>query len=719
MKHSKAQFFDSVELCVDEIIAKVGNDLRVAAPLAAGKPNQVLNALYQRVKANPQLKMTLFTALSLEKPKGRSDLEKRFVEPMAERLFKDYPDLDYEVDRVEGRLPKNVRVIEFYFPAGKFLGNHVAQQDYISSNYTHVARDLLDRKINVLAQMVALRRQNGEAEISLGSNPDVAPDLMAQLKQADYPVAFVAQVNSKMPYMYGDAQRPVDEFHFVVENPELDFPMFAPPKTSVPDAEFVVGAYCSSLVRDGGELQVGIGALGDAVVYSLLLRHQRNEEYCLFLRDLRAFDRFGETIDRVGGAEAFDEGLFGASEMVVDGFLHLFKAGVLKRRVYDDLTLQRLLNEDLITEQITPKTLELLVARRAVEVKLTYKDFKYLKFWGIFNDQVDFEGNHLVLANGQKMVPDLEDPGVRDWVMANCLGQRLEHGAVIHGGFFLGPADFYQGLHDLTEAERRSIRMRTVRRINQLYGHEELDRLHRCDARFINTCLKVTLLGHAVSDGLEDGRVISGVGGQYNFVAMAHALPDGRSVMNLRSVRGAGSSAQSNIVFNYGHVTIPRHLRDFVVTEYGIADLRGKTDGEVIAELLNVSDSRFQEELRLEAVKAGKLSADYRIPEVFRNNNPESYLSVLHKYRHLGLFPPFPFGTDLTEQEIRVGRALKSLKKKLANKKELAKVLMKGMGERADKESHILCLRRMGLEHPKNMKERLYQRLLLGAMAGG
>lgn len=76
MKNTKAEFLTSPEDCVDRILAQVGNDLRVATPLAAGKPNQLLNALYQRAKADPQIQLTLYTALSLEKPKGRSDLEK-------------------------------------------------------------------------------------------------------------------------------------------------------------------------------------------------------------------------------------------------------------------------------------------------------------------------------------------------------------------------------------------------------------------------------------------------------------------------------------------------------------------------------------------------------------------------------------------------------------------------------------------------------------------
>ena len=68
-------------------------------------------------------------------------------------------------------------------------------------------------------------------------------------------------------------------------------------------------------------------------------------------------------------------------------------------------------------------------------------------------------------------------------------------------------------------------------------GREALDALQRRDARFFNICMMATALGAAVSDGLENGQVVSGVGGQYNFVAMAHALEGGRSILMLRSTR--------------------------------------------------------------------------------------------------------------------------------------------------------------------------------------
>jgi acyl-CoA hydrolase len=50
------------------------------------------------------------------------------------------------------------------------------------------------------------------------------------------------------------------------------------------------------------------------------------------------------------------------------------------------------------------------------------------------------------------------------------------------------------------------------------------------------------LFGAVASDQLEDGRVVSGIGGQYNFVSMAHALPDARLIMMIRSTRGSGKT---------------------------------------------------------------------------------------------------------------------------------------------------------------------------------
>ena len=90
--------FTSIDAAIDALIAHVGSRIVIAIPLAIGKPNPFVNALYRRVKESPVLHLKILTALSFERPRGHSDLEQRFLGPFVERVFGDYPDLDYVAD---------------------------------------------------------------------------------------------------------------------------------------------------------------------------------------------------------------------------------------------------------------------------------------------------------------------------------------------------------------------------------------------------------------------------------------------------------------------------------------------------------------------------------------------------------------------------------------------------------------------------------------------
>lgn len=716
MKNDRPVYMSDAERIVDKTIQIVGSTLNLATPLAAGKANHVINAFYRRAKQDSSIILNIMTALTLERPKGKSLLEKRFLEPFVERVFSDYPDLEYELDRTHNRLPANIRVMEFYYPAGKFLNNPGVQQEYISSNYTHVVRDLMDRGANVIAQLIAPAENDDSSSFSLSCNPDIALDLMQAMRQRKRqqgtPFVIIGQINPNLPYMYGDSEVPAADYHFTLDNPDYYYRIFGTPKLSVPETEHIVGLYMSALIRDEGELQIGIGALGDAFVNALLIRQNNNPSYQKALQALQVTERFSDVIERIGATNTFSKGLFGASEMVVDGFLSLYEAGILKRVVYDDLPIQRLINAGEISHEVTPHTLELLLLRKAVHVHLSQEDFDYLVKFGIFKEGLEYSGGMITTPEGISIKIDFIQHDNWEQITQHCLGDRLKGGAIVHGAFFLGPQAFYEKLKALPPAKRRLINMRSVRRINHLYGHEEIDRLQRKNARFINTCMLVTLSGSVVSDALDDGRVVSGVGGQYNFVAMGHELPDGRSIINLRSTREVGSKVYSNIVWNYGHTTIPRHLRDIVVTEYGIADLRGKTDSEIIEELLKITDSRFQSELMRKAKQAGKLRGTYKIPEAFRNNYPEVILQRIKPFREEGLFPRFPFGTDFTEEERVVGKALKSLKRKTSSKGILLKLLINALFTLSIPAEQRPYLERMKLWQPKNLEERLYRNLL-------
>ena len=103
--------FSDPRALVEEVIKKVGKKLVVGTGLGIGKPNSFLNALYDRVKADPSLELQILTGLTLQKPYGKSDIETRFLNLFTTRLFGAYPDLHFEKDRVANQLPKNVRVI--------------------------------------------------------------------------------------------------------------------------------------------------------------------------------------------------------------------------------------------------------------------------------------------------------------------------------------------------------------------------------------------------------------------------------------------------------------------------------------------------------------------------------------------------------------------------------------------------------------------------------
>ena len=615
----------SLQEAIEQIIDKTGTQIRLAMPLGIGKPNALVNAIYQRVKQDSTLKLEFFTALSLLKPQASGELEKRFLDPFVARVFGDYPDLDYALDLRKNALPANVCVHEFFLKSGDWLNNNHVQQNYIGSNYTHIARDIAAYKPTVLAQAVAVKEENGVLRISLSCNPDVTLDLAASMqvqRESGEKNIRVALINRELPFMPGSAEVAADFFDLIVDDPAGTHTLFSTPNMKVTATDYAIGLHASSLVRDGGTLQVGIGSLGDAIAHSLIIRNEHNARYRELLRALNG-SHFPERIC----ADVFSEGLYGCSEMLVNGLLELIQAGIIKREVFDAATQKK---------------------------------------------------------------------------------------TILHGGFFIGPPAFYQALRDMPADTLEKIDMSSITFTNHLYGDafadEATKRAQRTKASFINTCMMVALSGAAVSDALDDGRVVSGVGGQYNFVAMAHELPDAHSVLMLRSWRMHDGEPQSNIVANYAHCTVPRHLRDIVITEYGIADLRGKSDAVVIAELLQIADSRFQQELCDWAKAHRKLPDDYEIPEAFRANTPENLKKALMPFKQY--LPDFPFGHDFTDDELVIVSALQKLKQASSNPLDLLKTIVASLF--ADKDVPERYLERMGLDEADSLKEKLLRKIFSG-----
>ena len=638
----------SLQAATDLILQRVPGALRIGAPLGLGKPHRLLNALYERVVADPARPMQIYTALSLDPPLPAAGLEGRFLAPFAQRHFgDDFPRLAYVDAMRRDALPPHIHVEEFYMQSGAMLRSRQAQRAYTSLNYTMAADGVAQRAPNLVLQKVA--REPGGQRLSLSCNNDLTQDLLDAIARRGLPrPLMVAEVDPQLPWMGGSAVVPADFFDVVIDPPAPHPRLFALPRQPVGDADYAIGLYASTLVRDGGTLQIGIGALADALSHALVLRHTDNARYRAVLDALDPQLAEHRLVRDHGGLGPFEQGLYGCSEMLNEGFRRLVQTGVIKRRVHDDIDLMQRLHDGSADAA----------------------------------DQARLQGE----------------------------------GEFLHGAFYLGSGEFYDWLREVGDGPH-GVGMRRISEINQLYGgHEALERLQRRDARFFNSCMIVTALGAAVSDGLADGRIVSGVGGQYNFVAMSHALEDARSVLMFRASRPEdGGKVESNVRWEYGHTTIPRHLRDVYINQYGIADLLGETDEDCAIAMTAITEAPFQQGLIDAGKAARKLRTDFTAPPQWQRNTPQALAATLAPFRRDGTLPDYPLGSDFDEVEQRLLRALGWLKAGTATWPGKLQVLMGALrGPLAD---DAAALQRMTLDVPRTSGDRLQARLLRYALA--
>lgn len=119
----------------------------------------------------------------------------------------------------------------------------------------------------------------------------------------------------------------------------------------------------------------------------------------------------------------------------------------------------------------------------------------------------------------------------------------------------------------------------------------------------INSCVQVDLMGQVASEciGLKQ---ISGVGGQVDFVRGANMSKDGKTIMAMSSTAAKGKLSKIVSFLDKGAtVTTGRTDVDYVVTEYGIAQLKGKSLKDRAEALIKIAHPNFREELVLEYKK--------------------------------------------------------------------------------------------------------------------
>ena len=178
-------------------------------------------------------------------------------------------------------------------------------------------------------------------------------------------------------------------------------------------------------------------------------------------------------------------------------------------------------------------------------------------------------------------VVDLVEQGV-------ITGARKERNVgKIVAAFMMGSARLYGFVHDNPMVE-----MRPVDFTNATHVIRGFSRMVA-----INSAIEVDLTGQVVADSIGH-RMYSGVGGQMDFIRGAGLAPEGRAIIALPSTAAGGAASRivPSLHEGAGVVTTRAHVRT-VVTEFGVAELFGKSLRERAQALIAIAHPDFRDEL--------------------------------------------------------------------------------------------------------------------------
>jgi acetyl-CoA hydrolase len=194
-------------------------------------------------------------------------------------------------------------------------------------------------------------------------------------------------------------------------------------------------------------------------------------------------------------------------------------------------------------------------------------------------------GSHRDLGVHSGVISDVIVDLVEKGVVTNTR-KGIDEGRTVTGGLFGGRRlmDFADGNAGLE-----------MRSSEYTHSQQVLARIKNLFA--INSGIEVDLTGNVNSE-VAAGRYLGAIGGQLDFVRGAFASPGGRSIIALPSTTADGKHSRIVASLEGRPVTTPRGDADIVVTEYGVADLRGRSFSERTARLRAIAHPDFRDRLQ-------------------------------------------------------------------------------------------------------------------------
>ena len=199
---------------------------------------------------------------------------------------------------------------------------------------------------------------------------------------------------------------------------------------------------------------------------------------------------------------------------------------------------------------------------------------------------------------------DKKDLGVHTEMFSNAMGQLMKAGVInnyrknLHPGqticaFAWGNKEFCNYID-----KNPLVRVLPVSYVNDPFVIAQNDNMVS-----VNTALQMDLTGQVCSESL-GFQQFSGTGGAFDFAYGAFHSKGGRGILAIASTAKNGTVSRIQPGLTYGSVvSISRNVVDYVVTEYGIAHLRGKSVRQRRDALISIAHPDFRDDLRKEADK--------------------------------------------------------------------------------------------------------------------
>ena len=201
-----------------------------------------------------------------------------------------------------------------------------------------------------------------------------------------------------------------------------------------------------------------------------------------------------------------------------------------------------------------------------------------------------------------KFLGDKQELGIHTEMFSDGVLELFEQGVITNrfnnlnparftAAFLIGTRRLYDFVHD-----NPAVNMKPVDYTNNVLVAGRVENLIS-----INSALEVDLKGQVCSEMI-GSKQFSAVGGQVDFVRAASAAPGGKSIIAFPSTGKNGKVSRIvNLLSSGACVTTSRNDVHYIVTEYGIADLRGKSVRQRAEALISIAHPNFRDALRLQS----------------------------------------------------------------------------------------------------------------------